>query len=230
MDIAAPGAGLASYGLAVYALGPASGDSADVVSLGDGGSITLYFDSGIGDGPGDDLAVFENGFFSVGGFFGEFAFVEASSNGIDYARFETASSQSQPVSGFGNVDPANYQGFGGNQPLGYGSGFDLSEFASHPLVLADLLDLSAVSHVRVLDVIGDGSLLDGFGSPVYDPYPTLFSTGGFDLEAVGVLHVAPEPAATLQWVAGLLALAGLSARPPLGARRRHAPSATSPGV
>ena len=73
-------------------------------------------------------------------------------------------------------------------------------------------------------------LLDGFGSPVYDPYPTVFPTGGFDLEAVGVLHVAPEPAATLQWVAGLLALAGLSARPPLGARRRHAPSATSPGV
>ena len=212
MDIANPSAGLASHGLEADALGPATGNSADVVSLGDGGSITLHFDVGIGDGPGDDLAVFENGFFGVAGLFAEFAFVEASSNGIDFARFATSSLQGQAVSGFGTVDPSLYQGFAGDQPVGYGTGFDLSEFAGHPLVLAGDLDLSSISHVRIVDVVGDGSSLDGHGSAVYDPYPTPFATGGFDVEAVGVLHPAPEPGAAAQWVAGLLALRALSAR------------------
>lgn len=226
LDIANPEAGTASYGEGSFALGPASGDSADVVSLGDGGSIALQFDSGISDGPGDDLAVFENGFFTIGGLFGEFAFVEVSSNGVDFARFETACNLTQPVPGFGAVDPADYQGFAGDQALGSGTGFDLAQFADHPLATSGALNLLAVSHVRIIDVIGDGSAADSLGWPVYDPYPTAFATGGFDLEAVGVLHAAPEPAAVTQLAAGLLALHGLSARPRHRARAWSAP--TSP--
>ena len=156
LDVANLGAGAASYGQGSFALGPASGDSADVVSLGDGGSIALHFDSGISDGPGDDLAVFENGFFTVGGFFGEFAFVEVSSNGVDFGRFESACDVTQPVPGFGAVDPNDYQGLAGDQAIGSGTGFDLSEFADHPLVSSGALNLLAVSHVRIVDVIGDG--------------------------------------------------------------------------
>ncbi|MGE4652748.1 MAG: DUF4465 domain-containing protein [Myxococcota bacterium] len=213
LDIAAPGAGAASYGEGGFALGPASSDSADVVSLGDGGSIALHFASGISDGPGDDLAVFENGFFTVGGLFGEFAFVEVSSNGVDFGRFESACDVTQPVPGFGAVDPNDYQGLAGDQAIGSGTGFDLAEFADHPLVSSGALNLLAVSHVRIIDVIGDGSASDSLGWPIYDPYPTAFETGGFDLEAIGVLHTAPEPASVAQLAAGLLALQWLARHP-----------------
>ena len=37
-------------------IGTATGDFGTVVSLGDGGSVVLYLDSGISDGSGDDFA------------------------------------------------------------------------------------------------------------------------------------------------------------------------------
>ncbi|MGC4070064.1 MAG: hypothetical protein QM784_36490 [Polyangiaceae bacterium] len=44
------------------ALGPAEGNSNDVVSLGEGGRITLSFAKPISDSDGPDLCVFENSF------------------------------------------------------------------------------------------------------------------------------------------------------------------------
>ena len=44
------------------ALGKAEGTSFDVVSLGDGGRITLTFDQPVENGQGWDFAVFENSF------------------------------------------------------------------------------------------------------------------------------------------------------------------------
>lgn len=224
LDIADPGSGTASHGLPEYALGPASGDSSDVFSLGDGGSITLFFATGIGDGPGDDFAVYENGFYSVEGLFAEFAFVEVSSNGVDFARFDAFSFHEAPVASFGAVDPGEYENFGGNQPLGSGTGFDLAELGDHPLVAAGLLDLNDVAYVRLVDVIGNGSAMDADMQPVYDPYPTAFAVGGFDAEAVGVLHVAPEPGTTalLGVGAGALALLARIRRRDDGALARHA--------
>ena len=35
-----------------------------------------------------------------------------------------------------------------------------------------------------------------------DPYPTAFSSGGFDLNGVGVLHEIPEPASALLLATG----------------------------
>ena len=91
VDIANPAWGTAGYGAEADVLGPAAGDNLTVLSLGDGGFITLEFDPPIGNGPGDDFAVFENGFYdnATGELFGEFAFVEVSSNGVDFARFAT---------------------------------------------------------------------------------------------------------------------------------------------
>ena len=68
MNIANPGLGDASHGQPEDALGPAPGnDVLNVVSLGDGGSLTLFFPNGISDGAGDDFAVFENAFFAPDG-------------------------------------------------------------------------------------------------------------------------------------------------------------------
>ena len=229
-DIANPGAGDASQGTPEVALGPASGtDPFDVVSLGDGGSITLYFESGIGDGSGDDLAVFENGFWGVDGLFAELAFVEVSSNGVDFARFDAITLNDVPVPGFGTLDPSDYRYLAGDQPISLGTGFDLAELARHPLVTAGLLDLAAVSYVRVVDVIGNGSTFDSQSQPVYDPYPTAFAEGGFDLQGVGVLHAMPEPGTSAMLGAGAAALALLDRRRARRAGRRGA-RARAPGA
>jgi hypothetical protein len=208
MDIGEPQLGPATHGLPEYATGAATGQTADVYSLGDGGWITLFFATGIGDGPGDDFAVYENGFYSVEGLFAEFAFVEVSSNGVDFARFDALSFRVDPVAGFEPVDPNDYENFGGDQPLDSGTGFDLAELVGHPLVTAELLDLSDVAYVRLIDVIGNGTTFDADAQQVWDPYPTPFAEGGFDAEAVGVLHLAPEPGAgaLLGAGAGCLAL------------------------
>lgn len=91
----------ASYGTTASALGPpdaagasyAAGTAAPVVSLGEGGQITLSFSPPIADGEGADLAVFENGFSTnIGGkIFTELAFVEVSSDGVKFTRFPAVS-------------------------------------------------------------------------------------------------------------------------------------------
>lgn len=202
LDIANPELGLATFGVSAATLGPATGDGFDVFSLGDGGSITLFFASGIGNGPGNDFAVYENGFFTTGGLFAEFAFVEVSTDGVSFARFDSTSLQASPVSGGSVVDPTNYHHLAGKHPLDSGTGFDLEELAGHPLVLGGTIDLWNIHFVRITDVIGDGSMLDGIGNPIFDPYPTAFSSGGFDLEAVGVLYV-PEPSSLVMLLAVL---------------------------
>jgi hypothetical protein len=65
-----------------YGLGQNAG-SLDVVSLGEGGSITVAFtDNRIVDGPGPDFTVFENPFNAPGlGIFTEVGVVAASADG-----------------------------------------------------------------------------------------------------------------------------------------------------
>jgi hypothetical protein len=217
IDIAHPGDGLASYGVEADVVGAAAGDELSVLSLGDHGTITLSFDidigggsgSGIGNGIGDDFAVFENGLWTEEGLFAEFAFVEVSSNGVDFAGFAPVSYRALPVPAFGVVDPADYERFAGDEPSGLGTGFDLSLLTNHPLVQSGQVDLHNIFYVRLTDVIGDGSTVDAYLDPVYDPYPTLFASSGFDLDGVGVLNV-PEPTSAALWLSGLLSLAGLA--------------------
>jgi hypothetical protein len=166
------------------ALGAAVGDSFDIVSLGRGGEITLTFDRPITNGQGWDFAVFENSFSDT---FLELAIVEVSSDGVTYAAFETDSLTANPVGGFGAIEPSNIDGFAGKYRQGFGTPFDLSDLATQPEVLSGDVDLSAITHVRLLDVVGDGSDFDTSGDVIYDPYPT-FQSAGFDLDAVGVRY------------------------------------------
>lgn len=207
LDAANPSGGNASHGAPELTLGPVGGvDTLDTVALGDGGSLTLWFESGIADGPGDDFAVFENAFFNIEGLFAELAFVEVSSNGSDFARFAPISLIADPIWSFGSLDPSDVHNLAGKHRIDEGTGFDLAELADHPLVSADLLDLADVRYVRIVDVVGNGSTADAQSPPhpVWDPYPTPFPAGGFDVQGVGVLHGVPEPGAA----AGLAAGAG----------------------
>ncbi|MEW6442978.1 MAG: putative metal-binding motif-containing protein [bacterium] len=193
MDIADPGGGTVTYGSPLNAVGPASCSYTDVVSLGDDGEITMTFDPPITNGAGADFAVFENSFYSGGNLFAELAFVEVSSDGVQFARFPGVSLTSGPVDGYGTLDPTNVFNLAGKHPGSnvtpcQGTPFDLSQLAADPLVLGGQVDLGQIRYVRVVDVIGDGSTYDGSGRRVYDPYPTNFSQGGFDLQAVAVLN------------------------------------------
>ncbi len=149
LNAADPGGGLASFGTGSEAVGPADGKSSHVVSLGDGGQITLTFAEPIIDGPGDDLAVFENGFSDT---FLELAFVEVSTNGIDFFRF-AASSLTQTdtqVGTFGSLDPTNLDNLAGKYRGGFGTPFDLAKLAG----VSPQLDINHVGFVRIVDAIG----------------------------------------------------------------------------
>lgn len=204
-DIAAPSGPLASAGAVANALGAATGDPVDTLSLGDGGSVTVELDGGISNGPGDDFAVYENGFFDLFGLFAELAYVEVASNGIDFAEFASHSLQPFAVASFDSLDPTDYHGLAGRHPALFGTGFDLADLATDPLVQSGRVDLMEVRYVRITDVIGDGSTTDSHGGALFDPYATPFPESGFDLDAVGVIHV-PEPGALTLLGAGLLAL------------------------
>ena len=175
------------------ALGPAAGDSYDIVCLGNGGRITLTFDQPIANGHGWDVAVFENSFSDT---FLELAYVEVSSDGVTFVRFDSDSLTATPVGSFGSIDPTNIDGLASKYRQGFGTPFDLSDLASRPEVLSGPVDLSAITHIRLVDIIGDGSYADTGGKVIYDPYPTVAS-GGFDLDAVGVryLYSANSPPA-----------------------------------
>lgn len=171
------------------ALGAAVGTSYDIVSLGRGGTITMTFDPAIENGEGWDFAVFENAFND---YLLELAYVEVSSNGRDFVRFDTVSLTPDPVSGYGSLDATLIDGLAGKYRQGYGTPFDLEELAAKTEVLSGTVDLSRITHVRILDIVGDGTCLDSAGNVIYDPFPTAGSAG-FDLDAIGVSNGAPYP-------------------------------------
>ena len=173
----------------VKALGGAGSEPQDIVSLGRGGRITLLFDPPIKDGPGWDFAVFENSFSDT---FLELAHVEASSNGIDFVRFRDVSLTIEPVGGFGNIDPTDIDKLAGTFRQGFGTPFDLRDLAGEPGILSGLVDIARISHVRLVDIIGDGSDTDSAGRIIYDPFPT-FGSAGFDLDALGIRYENTEP-------------------------------------
>jgi hypothetical protein len=164
-----------------------------VVSLGDGGIATLTFNSFITNGNGADFAVFENSFSDD---FLELAFVEVSSDGINFYRFEAVSLTSTEVQteGFGLTDPTNIYNLAGKYRAQYGTPFDLEE-----LIGITGLNVNAISHVRIIDVIGNINSTyassDSQGHIINDPWPTPFASGGFDLDAVGVINSTPTSVA-----------------------------------
>ncbi len=161
-------------------LGKALGDAMDIVCLGNGGSITMWFPHPICDGTGADFAVFENS-FSDG--FLELAFVEVSSDGVTFFRFPSASLTTSAVGPFATTMSAtNIDGLAGKYRMAFGTPFDLASLTS-----SSLLDKQNVRFVRLLDIIGSGATKDSSNRPIYDPTPVIGS-GGFDLDAIGVIH------------------------------------------
>jgi hypothetical protein len=188
-DIAVPDSGYASAGIESNATGPV--DHA-VISLGDSGVAVLTFAMPVYNGPGPDFAVFENGFanpLDPEEAFLEFAFVEVSSDGINYFRFPAASyipdTAQVPIAGvYTNARQVN--NLAGKYISGFGTPFDLEDLTGTPG-----LDLNHITHVRLVDVIGSveaHASLDTGGRKINDPYPTNIPTSGFDLDAVGVIH------------------------------------------
>ncbi len=176
-----------ALGLAGNSDGNNQGFTYDIVSLGRGGQITLTFNKPITDGPGADFLIFENSFSDT---FLEIAWVEVSSDGVNFTRYPNISFTASPVGGFGVVDPTNITGYASKYKGGEGTPFDLNVLTGTPG-----LDISAITHVKLIDIVGDGSAYDDYpavvGGPhiIYDPYPTVGSAG-LDLDAVAVIHEA----------------------------------------
>jgi len=188
VDYQDPSGPLASYGDPNDMLGSAG----TPVSLGDGGSVTVAFGEPVADGPGDDLVVFENG-FSCGGdlVYAELAFVEVSSDGVMFARLPALCRNTEPTPSFACVDASLSYNLAGSRAGGTGFDFHDLLLAGDPAVLGGAVDIHRISHVRLVDVIGDtvgpGSS-DHLGRRVSDPYPTAFASGGFDATGVAALH------------------------------------------
>lgn len=198
-----------------------------IVSLGDNGSLTLAFPVPITDGPGPDFAVFENAFADA---FLELAHVEVSSDGIHFVRFPSHCLETNWIDTYAATnatDPSAYGGLAGKHTQGFGTPFDLRTLSGE-----SALDTRRVTHVRIVDVLGDGSNTDTYGHPIYDPTPT-FGSGGFDLDAVGVLHalveISPDPQSTPLSIPGRTIL--LEYNPTLDPAQwtTNAPSKGTPG-
>ncbi|MBN4049634.1 T9SS type A sorting domain-containing protein [Bacteroidales bacterium AH-315-N07] len=184
MDISDPGAGDASTGTPEDATGKSQ--EKGVVSLGDGGYATLTFDGAIYNGPGYDFAVFENSFDDD---FLELAFVEVSSDGVNFFRFDAVSltQDTAQVGTFDSINATNLYNLAGKYRGAYGTPFDLEELSETPG-----LNIDSVTHVKIIDVTGSindpYATYDSWGNKVNDPWPTPFAPGGFDLDAVGVIN------------------------------------------
>ncbi len=190
-DISNPALGVASVGDSSVVVGPPGTPPGGVpgggiVSLGDGGVAILTFAQPIFNGPGWDFAVFENSFSDD---YLELAFVEVSSNGIDFVRFPATSNTQvdTQVETYGSLDATLLDNLAGKYRGGFGTPFDLEQ-----LVGEAGLDVNAITHVKVIDVVGsildEYATYDSHGNKVNDPWKTAFPSSGFDLKAVGVIH------------------------------------------
>ncbi|HNY02021.1 MAG TPA: T9SS type A sorting domain-containing protein [Bacteroidales bacterium] len=177
------GSNKATYGSYLYGSGPAD---ELVVSLGDQGSAILGFDIPIENRPGPDFAVFENSF---GDGFLELAFVEVSTDGQRFVRFPAVSltQTDHQVNTFDTLKATQIHNLAGKYRHGYGTPFDLADLAD-----STGIDPGHIAYVRIIDVGGclqaPFAQYDSQGHKINDPWPTPFDTGGFDLDAVGVIH------------------------------------------
>lgn len=183
-DISNPSLGYASVGDSTMPIGIAGNNG--VVSLGDGGVAILTFNEPVSNQEGFDFAVFENSFSDD---FLEFAFVEVSSDGVNYFRFPCVSNTQDTLQteGFGPTDPTKINNLAGKYRAGYGTPFDLDELVNH----IDL-DLNHITHVKIIDVVGciqdQYATYDSKENKINDPWSTPFASSGFDLAGVGVIY------------------------------------------
>ncbi|EDY20209.1 hypothetical protein CfE428DRAFT_2133 [Chthoniobacter flavus Ellin428] len=194
-----PAPGVAStWSNPALSLGPVTGDDFNVVSLGDlsssqiasstpPGMLTLHFTHPIRNLSGADFVVYENGSLSgfntggagSGGIFGELAYVEVSSDGINFVRFPSVSLTPSLVGSYGTIDPTNVFNLMGKHVNAYGDSWGT------PFDLSDV-GLDSISYIRIVDIPGSGFFKDSLGNPIYDAWLTIGS-GGVDVEAIGTI-------------------------------------------
>jgi len=178
-----PDSGFTAVGNSNSAVGPARTNG--VVSLGDGGCAILQFNPPIVDEDGYDFAVFENAFNDS---FLELAHVELSNDLINWVRIPSISltSDSTQTPSFGTTNPEKIHNLAGKYRMPYGTPFDIHD------VIDSLNYAYSFQYVRICDVVGSISpnwgTKDSRGNYINDPWPTLFPSSGFDLDAVGVIH------------------------------------------
>ena len=186
-NIAHKDSGYTTIGDSLSATGAAGTNG--VVSLGDSGVIICQFYKPILNKTGFDFAIFENSFDDR---FLELAFVEVSSDGRRFFRFPCHSLtdtilQTGP---FSFTEPFHVNNLAGKYRAGFGTPFDLQD-------LPDYKDLNknSITHIKLVDVVGSLNPLyagyDTANRKINDPWPTSFPSGGFDLDAIGVIHEQP---------------------------------------
>jgi hypothetical protein len=173
-------AGFGNAKLPDVVLGPPKGNgtgsgSFDVLSLGVGGEIVLSFgDKTIVDAEGPDFMVFENAFWPSGDSskpFAEPAQVSVSDDGANWVAFPCATT---PTTG-----EAPYPGCAGVKPTLKYDAFTLLPL-DPTLTGGDAFDLAALGldRARFVRIVDQGTSGEG-------------TTAGFDLDAVGIIHVGP---------------------------------------
>jgi hypothetical protein len=176
----------------------------DATQIGNGespGYLTVTFPHGIANDSGPDFAVFENGFTfgSPNGLFADLAYVEVSTNGIDFARFPNISLNTAPVQGsgaFAGYDMSNVWNLAGKHAEGFGTSFNLDDLLTNALVLSGQVNLNDIQYVKLVDIPGNGAFKDSLGNGILDNWLTTGS-GGFDFRlppglGIGVLNTVPE--------------------------------------
>jgi len=179
--------GFGAGGMPGVVLGPSNGagdgtQGTDVLSLGQGGSITLSFGSGscVLDQGGDDLVVMENVFF-VGGDpanrFIETGRVALSQDGVNFVEFPASVNEALRPG-----DPNRYPGYAGLEAVYPAS--DPDEAGGDRFDLAGLTPpgLTWARYLRITDTAGDPEDPGDLVGPGY-------GKSGFDLDAVAVLHI-----------------------------------------
>lgn len=183
-DISNTSLGYANAGDSSMAFGIALSNG--VISLGDGGSAICTFQYPIKNGAGPDFAVFENSFDDT---FLELALVEVSSDGVNYVRFASHSLTDtvNQTGTFGSTDATKINNLAGKYRASYGTPFDLHELTGDPNI-----NLNSITHVKIIDVVGSINKAyakrDSYNNMINDPWPTAFGSGGFDLDAIGVIN------------------------------------------
>lgn len=149
----------------------------------------------------------------AGQMFAELAFVEVSTNGTDFVRFPAVSLTPEAVGRYGTIEIGNVHNLAGKHPnaggICIGTPFDLKDIADDPAVVSGLVDLNDIKYVRIVDVPGSGNFHDeavmhvdpstwpawdlyADNHPIYDAWDAAPGapnpSGGFDLEAIGVLR------------------------------------------
>ena len=183
-NIAQKDSGYATIGDSTSATGKAGENG--IVSLGDSGIAICQFYKPLINGDGWDFAVFENTFDDR---YLELAFVEVSSDGWRYFKFpcHSLTDTLNQTGAFGYTEPENINNLAGKYRAGYGTPFDIGD-------IPDYKDLNKnnIRFVKILDIVG--SLNSKFASldtamrKINDPWPTPFTSSGFDLDAIGVIH------------------------------------------